>query len=203
MQNRLFRQAALEKLSSPEELDQLMQVTTPRGWLALVGIMLLLATALVVAVLVVIPVRVTSQYCLFGAEENDPTLKVIMYVASFNAGEVNRADEVQIRPATLTRQVTGFLSGKITQVRAVPVTSQELNELLDNPALVGRLLESGDVIEVIAELTPSDELQSTQNGYTWLVNNGGQVTIESGVACSASIIVGQKRPIDLLLRTGS
>ena len=33
--NRIFRQAALDRLSSPEQLDQLMQVTTPKAWLAL------------------------------------------------------------------------------------------------------------------------------------------------------------------------
>jgi multidrug efflux pump subunit AcrA (membrane-fusion protein) len=38
MQNGLFRKVALERLSSPEQLDQLMRVTTPKGWLALVGL---------------------------------------------------------------------------------------------------------------------------------------------------------------------
>lgn len=33
--NPLFRKSALEKLSSPERLDVLMQVTSPKGWLAL------------------------------------------------------------------------------------------------------------------------------------------------------------------------
>jgi HlyD family secretion protein len=31
----IFRKVALERLSSPEQLDQLMQVTSPQGWLAL------------------------------------------------------------------------------------------------------------------------------------------------------------------------
>lgn len=32
---KIFRKVALERLSSPEQLDQLMRVTDPRGWLAL------------------------------------------------------------------------------------------------------------------------------------------------------------------------
>ncbi len=41
----IFRKVALERLSSPEQLDQLVQVTNPRGWLALgaLGVMLLAA----------------------------------------------------------------------------------------------------------------------------------------------------------------
>ncbi|HTS85862.1 MAG TPA: NHLP bacteriocin system secretion protein [Usitatibacter sp.] len=33
--NQIFRQAALDRLSSPDELDLLTQVTTPKGWIAL------------------------------------------------------------------------------------------------------------------------------------------------------------------------
>src|SRR5258707_4855214 len=38
MKNGLFRKVALERLSSPEQLDQLMRVTTPRAWLGLIGL---------------------------------------------------------------------------------------------------------------------------------------------------------------------
>jgi HlyD family secretion protein len=41
----IFRKVALERLSSPEQLDQMVQVTDPKGWLALAGLgALLLAT---------------------------------------------------------------------------------------------------------------------------------------------------------------
>lgn len=45
MENRVFRKVSLDRLSSPEQLDQVMQVTNPRGWLALgaVGVLLVLA----------------------------------------------------------------------------------------------------------------------------------------------------------------
>jgi HlyD family secretion protein len=42
----IFRKVALERLSSPEQLDQLVQVTDPRGWLALAGLGALLLAAL-------------------------------------------------------------------------------------------------------------------------------------------------------------
>ena len=46
MKQQIFRKEALERMSSPEQLDELMPVTSPRGWLALAGIgaVLLLAT---------------------------------------------------------------------------------------------------------------------------------------------------------------
>ena len=42
----IFRKVALERLSSPEQLDQLVQVTDPRGWLSLTGLGALLLAAL-------------------------------------------------------------------------------------------------------------------------------------------------------------
>jgi HlyD family secretion protein len=41
----IFRKVALERLSSPEQLDQMVQVTDPRGWLALAGLGALLLAA--------------------------------------------------------------------------------------------------------------------------------------------------------------
>src|SRR5580700_1512335 len=42
MDAKIFRQVALERLSSPERLDQAWRVTTPKEWLALAGIFLFL-----------------------------------------------------------------------------------------------------------------------------------------------------------------
>ena len=42
---KVFRKVALERMSSPEQLDQLLRVTTPKSWLALVALIALLSTA--------------------------------------------------------------------------------------------------------------------------------------------------------------
>jgi HlyD family secretion protein len=43
----IFRKVSLERLSSPEQLDEAYRVTTPRQWLALAGMILLLGSAVV------------------------------------------------------------------------------------------------------------------------------------------------------------
>ena len=47
MNTRLFRQVSLARLSSPEQLDQIMRVTSSRQWIALLGIGVLLLAALI------------------------------------------------------------------------------------------------------------------------------------------------------------
>jgi HlyD family secretion protein len=43
---KIFRKVALERMSSPEQLDQLLRVTTPKSWLALVALIALLSVAI-------------------------------------------------------------------------------------------------------------------------------------------------------------
>ena len=46
MKKSIFREVSLERLSSPEQLDQMMTVTSPRAWLSLVAIAAILLTAI-------------------------------------------------------------------------------------------------------------------------------------------------------------
>ncbi|MBI4862799.1 MAG: hypothetical protein HY815_21430 [Candidatus Riflebacteria bacterium] len=57
----IFRKQALDRLGSPEQLDQLMQVTGPRSWIALGATGLLLVAALVWAVTGTLPITVDAQ----------------------------------------------------------------------------------------------------------------------------------------------
>ena len=58
--SKVFRKIALERLSSPEQLDKLITVTTPGGWLALLGLCLVLTLSIVWAIFGKIPTTVTG-----------------------------------------------------------------------------------------------------------------------------------------------
>jgi len=58
MDSKIFRKVALEKLSSPEQLDQAIRVTNPRGWIALWALVGLLLAAIVWSIAGRIPVEV-------------------------------------------------------------------------------------------------------------------------------------------------
>ncbi len=64
--NQLFRQEALERLSSPERLDQLMQVVSPKVWLPVTALGFMLIIGLIWSILGRIPVNVTSQGLLLN-----------------------------------------------------------------------------------------------------------------------------------------
>jgi HlyD family secretion protein len=60
MPREVYRKVSLERLSSPEQLDQLMTVTTRRGWVALAAVGVLLATAIAWGIAGSIPTRVNG-----------------------------------------------------------------------------------------------------------------------------------------------
>ena len=106
----IFRKVALERLSSPEQLDQLMQVTTPKGWLALTALGALLLTALSWGVFGSIPTKATGEGILLRrggvsnlvAAENGQVEEILVAV-----GDVIEKGQgvARIRQEELLRQI--------------------------------------------------------------------------------------------------
>ncbi len=57
LSKRLFRESALERLSSPEQLDQQLQVTSPKGWIALIALWGVIAAVILWSIVGTVPTR--------------------------------------------------------------------------------------------------------------------------------------------------
>lgn len=66
-----FRKSALEKLSTPEKLDQLIQVTSTRAWIALMTIAIALVTAVTWGCFGRVKTKVNTAGILLGGEVYD------------------------------------------------------------------------------------------------------------------------------------
>ncbi len=85
-QRKIFRQAALDRLASPERLDELMQVTGPKAWLALSAIGVLLLTLVGWGVLGRINTRVEGQGILLGGDVYEVVPRWSGRVAALHVG---------------------------------------------------------------------------------------------------------------------
>lgn len=63
-QNALFRKTALDRLSSPEQLDMMVRVTNPAGWVALLALLGLVVLALLWGIFGTIPTKVSGSAIL-------------------------------------------------------------------------------------------------------------------------------------------
>lgn len=63
----IFRQVALDRMASPDRLDALMQVTSPRSWMALAGVAVLIVATLVWGFVGSIPIELRSPALIINA----------------------------------------------------------------------------------------------------------------------------------------
>lgn len=61
MQKKLFRKVSLERLSSPEQLDQLMTITNRRGWIGLLGVLGLLSVLILWSLFGVVTTKIDAK----------------------------------------------------------------------------------------------------------------------------------------------
>lgn len=106
----IFRKVALERLSSPEQLDQLMQVTTPKGWLALGALGVILLAALGWSIFGSIPTTATGAGILLrrgGVSNLVATANGQVEEVLVRVGDVIEKGQVvaRIRQEGLQRQV--------------------------------------------------------------------------------------------------
>ena len=126
----LFRKVALDRLSSPEQLDRLMQVTNTRGWVALTGIFVLLAVGLVWGITGKIETTVAAQGLLGSSAPSVPPPPP----TTINAPQSATVTEILVEPQAFvgadqpvmrlttedgeTIMITSPITGQVTAVLA-------------------------------------------------------------------------------------
>jgi len=128
MRSNIFRQSALEELSSPEQLDTLMQVTRPRGWLALLTLVAVLFIALVWSFLGRIPNTVAGGGMLVGSGGVNRVVSSAtgqLYDLTVRIGESVNAGAVighvrPIDPAYQPVAISTPFAGRVIETAVVP-----------------------------------------------------------------------------------
>lgn len=208
-ENQLFRRAAIEKLASPERLDVLMKVTSPKGWVAVATIAFILVCAIIWSVAGSIPTRVDAQGVLVNADDpvtpgtvvavvepRSPSLEPVVFVNSAIAKRIKPGMEAQISPATVKREEYGFMKGTVRFVGNYPVTPEAAMRIVASQTLVQELIGSSAKLEMRAALKPNEQAAS---GYEWSSSGGPPFRVDSGTRVTVSVVVDRKRPISYVL----
>ncbi len=196
MQNQIFRKVALERLASPEQLDQLMQVATPKGWLALLGFGSLLVVALIWSVLATIQITVPGKGILSNRASTPNQLEAVIFVSLDDGKKIRPGMDAKIAPSTVKKEEFGLLLGKVTSLAELPSTQKEMLLVLGNDAYVQALAAAGELIEVRVALRVD---ASTPSGYAWTSAQGPPFSLQSGTLSNGAVVVSEQHPITLLI----
>ena len=72
----LFRQDVMDRLNSPERLDELLKITSPRGWIALLSLALVILTALAWGIYGTISTKVEGSGIFIDPEGVHPVISL-------------------------------------------------------------------------------------------------------------------------------
>jgi biotin carboxyl carrier protein len=153
----IFRKVALEKLSSPEQLDLLMQGTEPKSWLALVALGGLLLVAVVWSMMGRIPTTVSGTAILLNSEgiKNIITTEAGQLTALYiQAGDSIEEGQLvaEVRPldSTESQPVYSTYTGRILELKVNPGDVLLLGNALASLELVGDEIQLGAIMYVSA-----------------------------------------------------
>ena len=147
-ENQIFRKKSLERISSPEELNDYIRVANPGVWLILIGIIVLLGGIIVWAVFGKVETRV-SGVCV---TENDRT---ICYVSESCVGKLKKGMTVILSDGSEC-SVTGFSTEAVTAENvlseyALHVSDFDANDWL-HPVKIDRTLLNGvETVKIVIE----------------------------------------------------
>lgn len=179
----LFRQASLKKLSSPEQLDQLLRVTSPAGWLALSALGLILATALTWSLVGQIDTHVTGQGILLV--EGD--LMVIVAEANGPLTEF----EVRVGQEVRAGQVVAHIE-QPDLVEAIRKSRAERVELLAQQETLTRLAKLSLELEKNASTVQRQALETTLSNARSRETELSQLVRKQQTLLSQRVIVEQQ-----------
>lgn len=199
-QKEIFRKDALKRLSSPEQLDELIQVTTPGGWMALLAVCGLVAMALYWGFFGSVPTTLNVQGLLVstgaGGSPGHTTMKALLYAPLTDAKKVKSGMAVQLTPSFIKKEEFGSLVGTIVSVAESPSSVNAIKSTLANEELVKTFSQISAPVEIQVEL---EQDPTTVSGYKWSSSAGPQAKLTSGTMCAATVIVNEQTPISLVL----
>ncbi len=194
-QDSLFRKEALEQVSSPEQLDQLMQVVNLKDWLPLASIGFLVVLALLWSVIGRIPIFVESKGLLVENTSNPNQLTGVSYFPIAEGKQIKPGDRILIIPETASIQEFGGLEATVTEVSSGSVTQASALKRIGGNSELAALVYVPASIEVLAQLKLNPV---NDTGYQWSMSQGPNQKLSGGTPATARVTLSDRAPISFV-----
>lgn len=198
MKTGLFRKAALERLSTPERLDSLMEIVVPRAWLALLGLVAVLAAALAWGIFGSVPKSVDAVGVLNPSHAGSGSPRNAVLFASWKSQSLEPGSPVRLSVAGYPWEEHGFLLGRIVSVSTGATSVSEIAAILRDDRLARALTEEGRVHRVFITLESGGR---SATGFRWSAGLGPRVLPAAGSRVRSRLEISRTRPIALVLPT--
>jgi hypothetical protein len=187
-QTSIFRKESLERLSSPEQLDQLMQVVTPRSWIPLATLGTLIGLVVLWAIFGRIPITMVGRGVIVRTTSGSSELVGLTYFQQSDSEQIRPGMSIVLVPDSVQSERVGGVLARIKSISGPAITT--LDAARQSKTIDSSL--QADSVEVMTEL---ERDPSTLSGYRWTSTGGSKLNLVPGVTTTARITLEERAPI--------
>jgi hypothetical protein len=193
---KIFREGAIETAASPDQLNAIAPLVTPRHVLLISSVFLLAGILIGWAFFASIPITVTGPALI----KHDAQGRAIGCVAFFSLSEGKRVDVGQVAyvaVSTVEEDEHGVLVGRVDTVDERLTSLETVTQLAGDPTLAQEIQE-----QLGATLFASIVFESSDGRLRW---KGGVMPEDDDLKlftpCEVRVVIDEKSPVQLLLPT--
>jgi NHLM bacteriocin system secretion protein len=122
--------------------------------------------------------------------------QLVCYVPLASGKKIAKGMKVLVYPTTVSRQEYGHMEATVVGVDDYVTSPEKLMTQLGDDNLSQMFLQEGPVVAVTCDLRRDE---TTASGYYWSSTKGASITLSTSTLMDVSVVVAEKRPIDLLI----
>ncbi len=192
MENSIFRKSSLEKISSPEQLNEYVKVTNGGIWLLLIALFALIISVGIWAVIGTIPETVKIKGIAYEGATAEQM--IYAYVPMEVAKRMREGMTAQLSPEYAPREEYGYALGVIRSIGQTPVMEEEILGTFGSLQWVESLIPEGNPVAITISY------QMDQGELKWSSPLGREIEISKGAYVNIAVITKERKPYELLLR---
>ena len=195
MNNSLFRKKNLERISSPEQLNDYIKVSNPSVWLIISAMLILMVAFSVWAFSGNITSEVSGEG-VFMSTSQGTVDSVVCYVDVHQAQKISEGMEVRIY--NNFKQMEAYVNGSVSKISNVPVKKEDILNSYSNEHIVEHIFDHA--IESEYGVGVLIKINKTSDGkYEWANNEvGDESFLKVDNLCGIDIITESVKPIHFL-----
>ena len=195
MKNNIFRKKSLDRISSPEQLNDYIKVSNPSIWLILSALIVIIVSVFIWSISGNITTTVSANAIVKSSSEQPDS--VICYVLPESASTIKKNMDTRI--CELYASDNKYITGKVSTVVNAKISRDELGSVSPDSWSSEMLIP--DYVEyVVPVVIKIDKDSSSQDGFKWVDNDVGDSSfvLENSI-CRVDIITESVSPINFLL----
>ncbi len=191
MKDSIFRKKSLDRISSPEQLNDYIKVSNTSIWLIIIALFIIAISFSVWAISGNITTEISGNG-VFTGKDSDIVDSVICYIDANQASKISEG--MQVRIYDKLKSQNAFVTGKVYRISKEAVKQEDIMQSYSSEYIADSILDAEYGVGVLITLN-----KSLDDNYVWANNEKGDESfIKINELCKIDIITESITPIEFL-----